>query len=232
MDPPVTQIIYLVIPPSSDLSGNGDAGRLWTKAQDIIEQSAGFQRLYWGRRLEEPENVQLHIVRKTLQQHQDFLQSSTYTNQLLPIFNILITQSPPSPSSSNISIRHASLREFTPNCKALGRAPGMPVGTAIYLSTTSTWDEGAWPLWTHVVRHVDGCEGVSGGKLLEEVEGHERNYLVYVAWESVKKHDDYHHTKHFANRRVILALGNKGWTEYGHVVFQGGREREGEKGML
>jgi len=64
MDGPVTQVIYLVIPSSEDLGGNGDAGRLWNKAQDMIERSPGFQRLYWGRRLEEPENVQLHIGKK------------------------------------------------------------------------------------------------------------------------------------------------------------------------
>lgn len=82
-----------------------------------------------------------------------------------------------------------------------------------------------------MVRHVDGCEGVSGGQLVEPMEGHARNYLVYVGWETVKKHDDYHHTRHFADRRVILALGNKGWREYGHAVFQGGREK-GERAAV
>lgn len=52
-------------------------------------------------------------------------------------------------------------------------------------------------------------------------------YLVYVGWESVEKHEAYHHTKHFAEHRVILRCGNEGFAEYGHVVFEGGREREG-----
>jgi hypothetical protein len=159
-----------------------------------------------------------------LQQHDDFIKSPTYQDQLLPIFNRLTEASTPSAGVPKLFIRHAYLRDFTVDSKALGRAPGMPVLTAVHLSTDDTWDEGAWPLWTHVVRHVDGCEGVSGGKVVEQVEGHERNYLVYVAWESVKKHYDYHHTRDFADRRIILTLGNKGWTEYGHVVFQDGRE--------
>ncbi|KAI8624981.1 hypothetical protein F5Y19DRAFT_480034 [Xylariaceae sp. FL1651] len=221
----VTQVIYLVIPPSEDLGGQANAGRSWAKAQDTIERSAGFLRLYWGRRLEEPDNVQLHIVRKTLQQHEDFLKSPLYQNELLPIFNTLTEASTPSPHIPKLFIRHAYLQDFTQDCKALGKAPGMPIGTAIYLDTDDTWDEGAWPLWTHVVRHVDGCRGVSGGKLVEPVAEYERNYLVYVGWESVEKHDNYHHTKHFANRRIILALGNKGWREYGHIVFEGGREQ-------
>lgn len=55
--------------------------------------------------------------------------------------------------------------------------------------------------------------------MAEPVEGQEDSYLVYVAWESVKHHDDYHHTEHFQKHRVILAIGNEGWTEYGHVIF-------------
>ena len=51
-------------------------------------------------------------------------------------------------------------------------------------------------------------------------------YIVYVGWESVEKHEAYHHTKHFADHRVILRSGNDGFAEYGHVVFEGGREKE------
>lgn len=60
--PTVTQIIYLIIPPTYELgSENSDVGKQWSAALDLFQQSPGFQRLYWGRRLEEPEKVQLHI---------------------------------------------------------------------------------------------------------------------------------------------------------------------------
>ena len=49
-------------------------------------------------------------------------------------------------------------------------------------------------------------------------------YIVYVGWESVEKHEAYHHTKHFAKHRMILGLGNVGFAEYGHVVFEDSRE--------
>lgn len=119
--------------------------------------------------------------------------------------------------------RHAYIEEFTPNSQALGK--GAPFcGTAVYLDTDEAWHVGAWPLWTHIVRHVDGCLGVTGGKVVESVDGHHNCYVVYVGWESIEKHDAYHHAKHFANRRVVLALGNKGWQEYGHVKFDAARE--------
>ncbi|KAI0014956.1 hypothetical protein F4780DRAFT_766107 [Xylariomycetidae sp. FL0641] len=59
----------------------------------------------------------------------------------------------------------------------------------------------------------------SSSKFTVPVRGHPWCYLVYVGWESVKHHDDYHHTQHFANRQIILRLGNKGWTKYGHIDF-------------
>ena len=143
------------------------------------------------------------------------------------------------------AIRYARLTDLTPKSQALGR--GAPfTGTAIYLKPTAAWNEGAWPLWTHIVRHIDGCLGCSGGplsapvELLEgpvlaenrykqsEVKKGEKwdGYLVYVGWESVEKHEAYHHTKHFAEHRVVLRCGNEGFAEYGHVVFEGRRERE------
>ena len=53
-------------------------------------------------------------------------------------------------------------------------------------------------------------------------------YIVYVGWESVEKHEAYHHTQHFKEHRVILRCGNAGFAEYGHVVFEG--QREGKTG--
>lgn len=58
----VTQIIYLNIPPDQQLDQrNTRAGDEWDKALNIVTESPGFKKLYWGRRLEEPEKVQLHI---------------------------------------------------------------------------------------------------------------------------------------------------------------------------
>jgi hypothetical protein len=59
---PITQIVYLRIPPDKNLKQDlsGYYGKLWSSALDVIEKSDGFQRVYWGRSLETPENVQIH----------------------------------------------------------------------------------------------------------------------------------------------------------------------------
>lgn len=151
-----------------------------------------------------------------------------------------------STGSSNpvLAVRHVEMRDFTPSSKALGK--GAPfTGSAIYLQPSAGWHEGAWPLWTHIVRYIDGCMGCSGGKLVEPVElledpvlvgevqvdskagaakGKWEGFIVYVGWETVEKHEAYHHTKHFKEHRVILRCGNAGFAEYGHVVFEGSRD--------
>lgn len=60
----VTQILYLNVPPEQKLDQkHTDAGSQWSKVLDLITAFKGLLRLYWGRRLEEPEKVQLHLSR-------------------------------------------------------------------------------------------------------------------------------------------------------------------------
>lgn len=241
----VTQIIYLAIPSKHNLTDTKSyAGGLWARTLDLITSSQGFKRLYWGRSLERPEHVELHIVRSTLKQHHDFLSSPAFRDA--KAFLELLA---PTPSAKPIkAIRHAGLTDQTPNCQAL--AKGAPfTGTAIYLRPTRAWNEGAWPLWTNIVPAVDGNLGCAGGTMLEPFElledpmligadgkmGKSRmkkgtlweGYVVYVGWASVEQHERYHHTKHFREHSVVLRCGNEGFAEYGHVVFEGSREKEG-----
>lgn len=49
--------------------------------------------------------------------------------------------------------------------------------------------------------------------------GVDNGYVVYVGWQSVRHHEDYHRSDHFRAHRIVLRLGCRGWVEYGHVVF-------------
>lgn len=236
----MTQIIYLTISAAKPLKDvESEAGKSWSKALDQVEQSGGYQRLFWGRSVESPDKVQLHIVRSSLAAHQVWLHSTAYHNFLKVLSPLLNTSVKP-------VVRHVvPMTTYTSSPTTAWNAP--VTGTAIYLRTTSAWHEGAWPCWTHVVRHVTGNSGISGGKLLEPFnpqvsstlagisappkkgkgsmsnEDIEDCYLVYVGWESIKAHNDYHHTRHFRDHGVILTLANDGWREYGHVKFEGWR---------
>ncbi|KAK4501306.1 hypothetical protein PRZ48_007114 [Zasmidium cellare] len=154
---PVTQIIHLGFKRNTD--ANLDDAGLWSEALNACEKSPGLQRLYWARSLEHPEHVELHLVRQSLSQHQDYLKSPNHKTFLAIIEKL---------SAQIKSIRHAQIKSWTPTDKSLAR--GAPVtGTAIYFNTTEVWNDYVWPLWTHIVRHIDGCIGCSGGPLLEPV---------------------------------------------------------------
>ncbi|KAK8029828.1 hypothetical protein PG993_011119 [Apiospora rasikravindrae] len=223
-DTPITQVLYVDIPPSSDLADKStEPGLKWAKLLNTIACSPGFVRLYWGRRLEEPEKVQLHIVKDTLANHHSFFALSDYVNETLPVLKSLAVPGSP------ISIRHMSLAQQALANPFSNSLLGYPIGTAIYKSCNDAWHEGAWPLWTHVVRHIPGCLGIAGGQVHEPVDGMVGSYCVYVGWQTVRHHDDYHHTDHFKKHSVILRIGHEGWTEYGHVVFMGIRESAGAR---
>lgn len=160
------------------------------------------------------------IVWEDAKHGQNFLKSTAYRSAIIPIFKELSGGEEP-------EIRHTTLHH-----QALGdpfgpKLLGYPIGTAIYTGTDVAWQH-AWPLWTHIVRHVDGCRGIAGGKVAEPVDGLENGYVVYVAWQTVKHHDDYHHTEHFHKRWIILQTGCQGWVEYGHIVFVEIRNGKGE----
>ncbi|KAF8846538.1 hypothetical protein BDZ45DRAFT_608827 [Acephala macrosclerotiorum] len=207
-----TQIIIVSIPTIHNLDGISQAGQTWKAILDLIRRTPGFKRLYWGRHVEDSERVQLHVVRGLLSHHHAFLSSSAYAE----FTNLLstLTSSPP-----GLTIRHALISSFSPQCKSLGL--GAPVtGTAIYLSTTPAWDM-AWANWVSIVQNVPGFMGIAGGPVLEAVDGCERAFIALVGWENVEVHEEYHHTEHFRQRRrILLDPAEGGYAYYGHIAFQ------------
>lgn len=64
---PVTQIIHLRFSRTADKAGAKIfEDRRWNDAFDLCEKGSGFRRLYWGRSLECPEHVEIHVGRSTL----------------------------------------------------------------------------------------------------------------------------------------------------------------------
>jgi heme-degrading monooxygenase HmoA len=57
-----TQMIILALEANAAVEEQAsEAGQVWAAALRILEQSPGFRRLYWGRHVEEPEKIQIHI---------------------------------------------------------------------------------------------------------------------------------------------------------------------------
>ena len=209
---PVTEIWYLEVDPDKDLKDtNSEAARIWYEILELSERQAGFQEQYWGRGLEEPTKVRLHIVRETLEQHEGFRRSESGAK-----FHFLLQQL--IQPGSGPETHHVLLQDFTPGDVCLARHAPV-TGTAIYLSSNEVFALYAWPLWTHIVRHAPGNKGVAGGRVLDHPIGEEA-YLVYVGWESNAFHQEFRKSPLCCDRRIILTSGNKGQFEYYHIVFE------------
>jgi hypothetical protein len=62
-----TQMLILSIPPSESIQDpTSSAGKVWQAILNIIRKSEGYKRLYWGRRVEKADNVQLHVGTVTI----------------------------------------------------------------------------------------------------------------------------------------------------------------------
>lgn len=213
--------------PAGDLDDRTKSeGKAFQEILELVKSTPWFKRLYWGRQVETPENVQLHIgiiphivsqgqltatslVRENLESHSHYLLSSAHKDVIMLAATI---------TSGTLTIRHAQISEFNPGCKSLGK--GAPVtGTAIFRSVTLVWDH-AWALWVSIEQHVPGFLGIAGGHIIESVDGHENCFIALVGWENVEVHDAYHHTKHFYDRRKILLDPAEGkYNYYGHLAL-------------
>lgn len=61
MASPATEIAYISLKPSLDLEGNTTEAEIWQQALSTISEQKGYQRLYWGRQLEDPDVLLLVI---------------------------------------------------------------------------------------------------------------------------------------------------------------------------
>ncbi|KAK8075814.1 hypothetical protein PG997_010477 [Apiospora hydei] len=248
---PVTQIFYLSIPVEHQLQdATSGAGRKWAEALDLVAESPGFLRLYWGRQVEEHKKV-----RETLEQNEDFLESPLYLDDVLPLIKSILTPPHPvHPTIPDIQIWHVHLgQQLTTTATAAGLPTfgsssstssssllGYPISTALYGGgdDDTTWVEGEWLLWADAMRRVKGCKTIAGGKLIKKsvtaaLKSDGGGYLIYVGWETLQHDDEYHGTPSFKEQVMVLSSGGKGFKEYGHVVFQGFKERSnGTNGVL
>ncbi|KAJ9617683.1 hypothetical protein H2204_013558 [Knufia peltigerae] len=211
---PVTEILYLDVDPKSDLrDADSDAGRVWREMLELARTSPGFRDQYWGRGHEFPEKVRLHIVRDTLEQHRDFKNSES-GQMFFTLAGKLVRD-----DSAPVVVRHVLLHDTELNDgRRLAREAPI-TGSALYVNSDDVFHDYVWPLWTHIVRHAPGNQGVAGGRVLDHESGRDA-YLVYVGWETNDDHQRFRQSPLCADRRVILKMGNDAQEEYYHVVFE------------
>ena len=95
-----TQMLILSIPASKPIEDpTSPAGTTWQEILELIRKSEGYKRLYWGRHVEKPDHVQLHIGKDLLTPSRNAITLHHILNLPLPMPTDL-TLSPRHPTSS------------------------------------------------------------------------------------------------------------------------------------
>lgn len=155
-----------------------------------------------------------------MQHHKTFLSSPAFKS----LTTLATSISPPSSKTTSLppplTIRHALLHAYHPSHASQSLGLGAPVtGTAVYFITSPPVWDAAYAKWSTIVPSVPGFMGISGGYIEEPVDGKEKSFIALVGWESVAAHDAYHRTLHFKANAGVLAEGQGGYAEYGHIAF-------------
>ncbi|KAI9877432.1 MAG: hypothetical protein M1830_003917 [Pleopsidium flavum] len=218
---PATEIAILPLLPGSQIEDpSSNAGKVWTDTINTVSQQDGFQRAYWGRRIENPSEVQLLIDWDSVDAHKKFMATPEYEPFGKHIGSIL---------DGAVSIHHAILKPQSSSTVASRfSAPVTEIVTFYFPSSTSASDksdiEDAVSKFSKAPQqHAEGFRGLSGGWIVEKVEhasvGEGWGFVGVAGWDSLDAHMAFRETKEFKEAIMDLRNRAKGTAMY-HVKLQ------------
>ena len=217
--PPVTEIATLPMAVGFNIEDpDSEAARIWTGVLDTLQQQPGFQRLYYGRELEDPQLVQVLVDWDTYESHETFMNSAIYGPFIKRLVSLL---------DGPIDMKHASFDAHPPS-KAVGKSTA-PV-TELLLAFLSSKDESyavnASKFGKLTEDNAEGCKGVCTGWVREQVE-HEKFgqgqkgfvYAFVIGWESKEVHLAYRETSAFKDSISLIREGALA-LQVNHTAFE------------
>ncbi|OAL54853.1 hypothetical protein IQ07DRAFT_278701 [Pyrenochaeta sp. DS3sAY3a] len=213
-----TEIALLPLKPDVDLE-QGDAKGIWQGMLKTIASQKGYQKLYWGVKVEDKETAVLVVVWDSLESHNAFSSSPAYQPFLENIKPILAgpahifharfpaEYAEPNPLTAPVtecinayfSASHSEA-EYTANF-AQFRSEGEKIPDIEAVGMT-----GAFSIEAH--EHENLGEGEQG-----------KLFAAFVGWPSVEAHLAFRKTEEFAKIIGLLRGGAKGLKVW-HVAFR------------
>ena len=220
------------------------AGAVWKSTLDTIHAQTGVQRIYWGRQIENPSNLDLLIGKSFItsihpsfpkipanvptrsdwdcvEAHKDFIASPEYGPFAKHLMTII---------DGKISLNHANFTPHPPSA-AVGRAPVTERLTLFFSADISEddmkkFDENIQKFLGILKENAgDGFKAASSGWIVEEmehegIEGKARAITGVIGWESVEAHMAFREHPAF-KENVGLVRGDKvKGSKVHHVKFQ------------
>ncbi|KAF8850345.1 hypothetical protein BDZ45DRAFT_633090 [Acephala macrosclerotiorum] len=207
-----TEIVYITLKPGIELEGTSASAQAWADIIATLQRQDGYQRLYYGRTVENPNLLIMMIDWDSVDAHNKFMSLPEYTPfaqrlgliiEGIHLHHFLPTPSPPSVLGTAPVIEFATFYDAAPDFKAslekFIKVMDNPEGTAGH-----AYGE----IIEEVSKHADGEEGKKG-----------KAVVLTIGWESVDTHMKFRETEKFKSN-IGLIRGNHGGVEMFHVAFK------------
>ncbi|KAL8723485.1 MAG: hypothetical protein Q9225_000218 [Loekoesia sp. 1 TL-2023] len=219
---PVTEIATIPLQPGADVDDlDSHTGKVLSDTLGTLLQQEGYQRAYKGRRVENPNILQIYVDWASRDAHKKF-EGQPYHG---PFVKHLL-----SAVDGEMGIFHA---EFTPHppATALGGISAVTEVVGHYFSANisdserSSFASDVNKFVKVLEEKAKGFTGFSGGWIMEEqeheeVEGKAKLWQSCIGWESVEAHMTFRETKDFKDNVYLMRPENKKASTMHHVKFQ------------
>lgn len=191
---------------------NSSAGKVWQSTLDTVSQQDGFQRLYWGREVENQSVIQLFIDWDSFDAHKNFMASPTYGPFAKHLMTIV---------DGPFSMYHANLTPHPPTAAVGTASPVTEVLTCYFEKEDDGFESKVNQLIKVISENAEGFKAASGGWVIEDVEYEGKKGKAYVGvlgWESVEAHMSFRETQAFKDN-IHLLRGDPLGMEVHHTKF-------------
>jgi len=216
MASPATEVAYISLKPDLDLGGSTTEAKTWQEALSTIAAQKGYQRLYWGRQLEDPDVLLLVIDWDSVQSHTDFINAPSYETFKETLGKLM----------EGVHLHHFQSNPHPPSI--IGKVPCTEFATFFKCEESLVENIAKFAKILEEGK-PDGFIGVAYGKVVEKAvkhkdigqEGVEASdaVVLLIGWESKEKHLAFRDTDLF-KESVYLLREKNGGAEVFHVPFK------------
>lgn len=191
---------------------NSPAGKVWQSTLDTVSQQDGYQRIYYGREVENPSVLQLFIDWDSFEHHKKFIASPIYGPFAKHLMTIV---------DGPLSMCHANLTPHPPTVAIGTASPITEVLTCYFEKEDDGFQSKVDQLIKAISENAEGFKAASGGWVIEDVEYEGKKgkaYFMVLGWESVEAHMNFRETQAFKDNIHLLKEGPLGM-EVHHTEF-------------
>lgn len=214
---PATEIAHFPIDATANLEDpQSPSGAIWQSTLDTISQQDGYQRLYWGRRIEDPHLITFLVDWDSVEAHKNFQNSRVYAPFEAHLSKIL---------DGPGALHHANLSPHPPAAATSSSRSPVTECLTLYHPTNpsvSAFEEKWQNFHSTAEKYAEGYRSSSAGWIAEELEykGEKAaGFAIFIGWDSVDAHINYRETAHFKETIAPIREGLKG-IEAHHVTLQ------------